>query len=340
MNILFDINHPVDINFFKESINRLKSEGHKVVISYRPRGKLERIINFELGEFNPIKIGKHYLSFFSKIKGQLYRDFLMYKFQKKEQIDISVCFGPTNAISSWINKIPYICFDDDFEYKIPFYHANLFSTKHVIPDFILFNNKKIVKYKGFKELAYLHPEYLDTSQQILDNYKIKNKKYVFIREIESNVSLNYKNAAINVIDIVKYIKDKNYDIVLSLEDNKLKDSLSSDCIVLEEPVEDIFAIIQHASFAISSGDTMAREASLLCTPCIYTGGRDMYVNKELIQIGAMYREVSFDDVCHRIDLLLDEDFNSAIKNKINYKILNEWDDTTKIILNNIREFIH
>jgi uncharacterized protein len=338
MNILFDLNHPVDVNFFKNTMLKLKEQNHNIVLIYRPRGKLQKIVDYELSEFNPIPIGKHYKTFFSKLFGQLYRDLLMFKFQRKHKIELSVCFGPTNAISSWFNRIPYLAFEDDLEYRIPFYHSNIFSTRHIMPDYIEFTNKKTWKYKGFKELAYLHPKRFKANLNSIKKLNLVKNKYVFIREI-SNVSLNYKEENKSIVDLVSYLANKGVQVVISLEDDAIKDKLRDMCLVLQEPVEDLSSILAYAQFAISSGDTMAREVCLLGTPCIYTGGREMVMNNELIQMEIMFKEDTVASIFKRIDLLMDDEVSSKLSNVISDKIKNEWADTTEVILEHISEFI-
>ena len=337
MNILFDINHPVDVNLFKNAINVIDQNDHKIILTYRPRGKLKKIIEYELKKYSPIRIGKHYRSFFKKIFGQLYRDFKMITFQKQHNIDLSVCFGPTNAIASCLNKIPYLDFEDDFEYKIPFYHANIFSTRHIMPAYIKVNKKNIYHYSGFKELAYLHPRYYKPNIKKLIEYDLKPDEYVFIREV-SNVSLNYKKTNNHIFQIVDRIKTKNIKILISLEDDSLRAKLSSDCIILKEPVDDIYSLMKYSRFTISAGDTMARESCLLGTPCIYTGGRDMAMNDALINMRCLFKDDDIGTILKRIDYLSDGNIKQRVEKEINQQIENEWQDTTEIILKHISDF--
>jgi len=336
MNILFDINHPVDVNFFKNAMLSLKNDGHNVSVIFRRRGKLEKILRYELSMFPITMIGGHKKGFLNKIVSQLSRDCKIVPYIKKNDIDLIVCFGATAAISSWYCKIPYLAFDDDFEYKIPFYHANWFSTKHIYPDMIEFSNRKTVKYHGFKELAYLHSKYLDVSDKILNEYLIKPNTYVFIREI-SNVSLNYQDNNSILKQIVNKLKEKGLTIVLSLEDKSIQRYYDDDCIVLEEPVTDIYSLMYYSLFAISSGDTVARETALLGIPTIYTGGRTMSVNNALIKAGAMFEVNDYCSVEELIDLLTIDKKNENRKN-IADLINNKWDDTTSVILNQINAF--
>ena len=44
----------------------------------------------------------------------------------------------------------------------------------------------------------------------------------------------------------------------------------------------------YSLLAVSSGDTVARETALLGVPTVYTGGRDMEINRPLIEEGALF----------------------------------------------------
>lgn len=337
MNILFDINHPVDVNFFKNAILILQKKGHNIYITFRGRGKLEKILRYELPEIPIVKFGEHAKGLLNKIISQLHRDYKIIPFIKKNEIDLVACFGPTAAISSWYCRKPYLAFDDDFEYKIPFYHANWFSTKHIYPDMIEYLNSKTVKYHGFKELAYLHPKYLNVSDKILETYSIKPNEYVFIREI-SNVSLNYQENNSILNQLIDTIKKQGLTLLLSLENKELHQFYTDKgCVILEEPVTDIYSLMYYALFAISSGDTVARETALLGVPTLYTGGRAMVVNEALVKAGSMFELTNV----AKIEQLITQitiDKKEAIRSNILNLVENKWDDTTEVILNQINAF--
>ncbi len=335
MNVLVDFNHPADVNFFKNAVKQLAAENHKVVLTYRHRGKLATILNFELGQFNPVCIGTHQKGFFRKVAGQLLRDLEFIQFQKKKKIDVSICLGPTNAIASTVNRIPYLAFEDDPEYKITFYHANLFATRHIMPDFIKVSKKNIFKYRGFKELAYLHPRYFQPDVKALDKYSLTPAEYVFIREIH-NVSLNYKSGSSILDEVIKKVSDCGFKILLSLENKEQKEKYKNNCTILEEPVTDIYSLIKYAKFTVTSGDTVARESSLLGTPAIYTGGRAMAVNDEFIDIGILSKLENLSDIFNRIDMLAKN--NLDLNKVIEHKIETEWDDVTQVIINHVKAF--
>jgi predicted glycosyltransferase len=337
MNILFDINHPVDVNFFKNAMLMLKGKGHNIHIIFRERGKLEKILRYELDQFPITMIGSHKSGFAKKISSQLHRDYKIISFIKKNKIDLIACFGPTAAISSWYCSKPYLAFDDDFEYKIPFYHANWFSTRHIYPDFIEFSNSRTFKYHGFKELAYLHHDYLNIKKNVLTEYSLLEDEYVFIREIAS-ISLNYKDGVSILSEIVDKIKKKGLKIVLSIEDKSIFNKFKNDCIILEEPVSDIYSLMYHSLFAISSGDTVARETALLGVPTIYTGGRAMVVNEALVAAGLMFESTNVKEIIAFMDTLTIDKKKKNRENSVNL-IDNKWENTTSVILKHISDFL-
>ncbi len=325
------------MNFFKNSMNILHQEGHKIYIIFRGRGKLEKILRYELGKFSITMIGTHKKGFIKKVTSQLLRDYKIIPFIKKNKIDLVVCFGATAAISTWYCHKPYLAFDDDFEYKIPFYHANWFSTKHIYPDTITFSNSKTVTYHGFKELAYLHPKYLKVSAEILKTYSVKPDEYVFIREI-SNVSLNYKDSNTILDQLIENIQEKGLTLLISLENKELHQFyIDKGCVVLEEPVVDIYSLMYYSLLTISSGDTVARETALLGIPTIYTGGREMVVNNDLVKAGSMFELTDVKKIEELIELITKEK-KQEIQSKVLNLVKNKWDDTTEIILSQINAF--
>ena len=198
-------------------------------------------------------------------------------------------------------------------------------------------SKKVITYRGYKELAYLHPNYFLNRNDELEKNDLQPDNYVFIREV-SKVSLNYKDKPTLDQRIINTILDKNLKIILSLE-NKLEiDAYKNDCIIINEPVKNIHSLIKNARFTISSGDTVARESCILGTPNIYIGGRDMRINKEFIDIGIMIKANNIEEIKKSIDQLSDIVYKNNFRKIISEKVSIKWEDPTQIILQKIYEF--
>jgi len=332
MKILIDILHPADINFFKNAINVLNKRGVDSTIIMRPRGKMIEILKSELPNMQFTPVGKYYTSTSGKLFGIATRNLNLILFLRKNNFDLCTSYGFFVAIASHFYKIPSVIFTDDYEYRISFHLFKYCGDYLVIPSCIPSSGNNIVRYKGFKELAYLHPNYFKPDRNVLKQYGIAPNNYVFIREV-SRASLNYKN--MQPMDLPEVIRSLNYsglDVVLSLEDKTRADSLKDKCIILEEPVEDIFSLMSFALFTISSGDSMARESCLVGTPAIYTGGRDMIVNKELIEKGCMFKVDDKQSLNGTITDIIEADIKKETVATIERAIKHEWMDTTKVIL--------
>ena len=60
---------------------------------------------------------------------------------------------------------------------------------------------------------------------------------------------------------------------------------------------------RYSALVITTGDTLAREASLLGVPVIYAGRRDMPINKELIKLGLIFKIDDISKIPNFIQLL-------------------------------------
>jgi len=334
MKIVFDIHHPADVNFFKNAINNMNDKNIEIKLTVRQRGKLVKILQKELPLISFKIIGKHQSGFFMKILIGIKRELDLLYYFNKEKFDVGVAFGPEICYVSKIVRKPSIVFGDDYEYKLTFYLSKFAATYFYIPDSIPSKGSNIYNFKGIKELAYLHPKYFKPNRSILENYNLKPNKYVFIREISTN-SLNYIKKSSNLHEIIEYFKQAGFQIVLSLENEALISRFEADCIILKEPVNDIYSLMSFAALMISSGDTMARESCLVGTPSIYTGGREMLVNNELIENECLFKCENISEIKHIIKYITDNDLKNKIKKKIDYKIKYQWDDITKVIVENI-----
>jgi len=337
MNILFDLVHPSDVNLFKNAISLLEKEGHIIHITIRERGKLYSIAKEELKNYKIDVIGKHENGFINKAFALLKREIDLFKYMRLNKINISVNQGFSNVISCRLLNIPFIIFEDDFEYKLAFYYAKFFSSRDIMPDFIPAKGKNVFKYHGFKELAYLHPDIFSPNTESFTDANISRYRYVFIREI-SNISLNYSNRISYLDEIVNFVNAAGLQIVLSLEDKSLSGRYANQCIVLKEPVHDIYSLMANALFCISSGDTMAREACLLGTPTIYTGGREMLMNKPLIAKGIMFKDDNLEMINNRLRIMVLDDNAREIRSEALKTIGEEWVNTTDVILKHILDF--
>jgi predicted glycosyltransferase len=321
MRILIDMVHPADVNFYKNSIKELLKKDNEIIVTYIMRGSLGNIINQEYKNFNVkiICIGKHYKQKITKGLGVFDRVFKLLKFMVGKKIDITTGFASFYiAIASRIMRINSVIFYDDYEYKQVYGLCKVFATKFIIPFSIKDRGKNVHRAYDYKELAYLGNRYFTPEKTSLKKYGLIPKKYVFVREVV-NYSLNYTHLKSNLSNILRAIEQMKLPVVLSLEDKSLIKDYNNKCIILEEPVVDIYSLIYFSKFVISSGDSVAREAALLGVPTLYTGKRDMAINNNLIKEGLLVASEKLSDI-------------HMIKKKVNK---HNYIDTTQVIVKNL-----
>ena len=215
MKVVVDIEHYPHLNFFKGAIFYLINRGIDVRIIVQPRGNLTSILEYEYGL--PYESFGHYQSsMFGKLLNLAIRDVKVLNYLRNSQCDVVTGMGlASSAPVAFVLKKPSVAFTDDIEQKSCYYLYKSFATHIVLPDCFHTRAKNMLKYKGFKELAYLHPNYFTPSQLILEEYNLTLKNYVFIREV-SNTSLNYLRLKEGLLsEVCTYLKDMGFDIVVS-----------------------------------------------------------------------------------------------------------------------------
>jgi predicted glycosyltransferase len=338
MEIVVDLLHPAHLNFFVNAIGELEKHNIGINIIYRTRGEIKAILEHDLPGKNFVEVGRHYKTLPGKLIALFHREYQILKYLKSQNFDLTL--GVAGFYIGFPAKLmakSSITFSDDWEYKTTFYLSKYSSDYLMIPKLIPANGQNILKYNGYKELAYLHPNYYKPKLRQLKEAGFTPGKFIFIRLV-SSVSLNYYNLTIgNLQDFFKAVKKEGYDIVVSTEESEQSSMYSDTCHILEPPVEDIHSWQANAALTVSFGDTIARESCLLGTPTIYLGGRDMAVNSELISMGCLIKATSAGKLLPTAQKCLEGDLKSRTRKMVKEALASDrWIDTTRVIVDTCR----
>ncbi len=330
MNIVIDIAHPAHVNFFKHTAKRLLSEGHNVNVICLDRGKLSKIVEKEFPGFHIEIIGKHKGSKYSVIiDANIKRFFQLLKYLRYLNVDIGLGVGSFNlgGVLKLLNR-PNIQFDDDPERGLNTILEKITATKLFFPP-IIESDGNISNFSALKEWAYLSPTYFTPDPTVLNDYGLKEKDYIFIREISTG-SLNYMNQKANIIASISKEFNKNIKVLISLENRKKLGYYPDNWILLKEPINNIHSILYNSKCVISSGDSMAREGSLLGVPSIYCGFRVMKANKILENKNILFH-LKPNEVVSFVDDIIND--NSFYQNQELFRLnlLKEWVDVNEFI---------
>lgn len=299
MNVLVDIGHTPQLNFYKSLILQLANEGNHVYVTVLKRGRLPKIAQHELGDVlnvTVVPIGRHRMNKFSAIiESNLLRVIKMLFWSIGKHIDVVLSNGVVAHIVGWMHRVLCFAFDDDpqvWDYKPKLFFCNQSSYCIYETDQPLSPKAKILKCT--KEWAYLAPKYFNPDVKALDKYGVQPKEYVFLREVSVG-TVNYAGQASGAILGIQDLIPKDKKVLFSLEEKDKRHLYPKDWILLQEPIEDIHSLIYYSAGLVSSGDSMAREAALLGVPAYYLGIRyDMPANAAAAKVANLQNQKTAD----------------------------------------------
>lgn len=337
MNIICDIGHPAQVNFFKHTVKKLVELGHKITIVCLIRGNLPKIIKKELGDCQVNYIGKHKgnkMSIIFEANIKKFFELLVFALQKKFDIGISVGSFNLGTVLKILGK-PNLQFDDDPERKVNVFLEKLTSTELYFPP-IIRSNSKVRTINALKEWAYLSPKYFTPELSELTRYNVRPHTYIFAREVSTR-SLNYNTQSPDIISTFSKELPRTCSVLLSLENKAAVHKYPSHWILLKEPLDDIHSLMYFSKMVISSGDSIGREGALLGVPSIYCGSRNMRANKIMIDKGMLFHIKPY-EVPDFVSKILKKEIPVEEQDMFRKRLLDEWDDVTEFIITQINKY--
>ena len=276
MRVLFDIGHPAHVHLFKNIINNLKKDGHVVKITARDKEvtlALLRAYGFEYESRGAI-----YHGIFNKAFGMLKIDWTLYQIAKKFNPDLLIgVHNPYVAHVGVLLKKSAIIFTDTENVKIASLVTYPFVQCIITPEYFKekIDPRKHVSINGFKETAYLHPDYFTPDPAVVKELGIlEGESYIILRFISWGASHDIglkgiRRGAEN--DIIKTLSQ--YGRIFITSEKPLSPDLEP--YRLQVPAEKIHSLLYYARLYIGEGGTMATEAAFLGTPAIHIeSGKD------------------------------------------------------------------
>ena len=341
MKILVDIGHPAHVHLFKNMIWNLEKDGHEVKITAREKEIVLYLL--DVYRFKYENLGKHHKKLFNKLVGLITRDYKLYKVAKKFKPDIFISHGSMYAahVAKLLGK-SHISLEDtensteQIRLYAPFTDVILTSTcfkKNL--------GKKQVRYNGYHELAYLHPNYFKPDPSVLNDLGLsKDDKFIILRFVSWNASHDIGDRGFtNLMNAVKSLEQ--HGLILITSEKRLPPELEKYKITVQP--EKIHYLLYFANLYIGESATMASESAMLGTPSIFVStSRRGYTDELESKYGLVY---NFSDPQKRQEHALEKAFelleNENIKReweKKRMKMLSEKMDVTKFMTEFIEEW--
>lgn len=291
MNILIEIGHPAHVHFFRNAIRIWKNQGHKLLIASRAKELTNYLLHaYGIDAVSISKAGRGGLGFF---KEMLSRDFKLWRLSRKFKPDIMTSIGGTwiSQVSKLINKPAVVFYDTEnatlsnaITYPLV---AALCTPKCYQRETRL--GIRHLRYPGYHELAYLHPNHFQPEQNILSAFHLNpSDRYFLVRFISWGAShdLHEKGMAVEEKKkLVEFLSGHGRVFITSESHLPLELQKYSSPI----PPEHIHNFMAHADMVIGESATMSSEAAVLGVPAIFISdtGRG-YTSEQQQEYGLVY----------------------------------------------------
>ncbi len=331
--ILFDIGHPADVHFFKNLIWEMEKRGHETLITARRKESTFQLLDYYNFEF--IDLGENKKGLLRKAIGLLQIDNNLRNISKEFKPDILTGFASPyiTHVAKLIRK-KSILFNDtehaSLNNRLSIPYSDYFVTPSSFRDDY---GEKHIRFDGYKELSYLHPNWFKDEKNVLKELDIKkNEKYFIIRLVSWQAShhVGYKGASKE--DILKLIKtlEERGKVFLSSE---YYDKDFEDYYIKVHPAK-VHTLMNHSTMYIGEGATMATEAAVLGKPSLFVSpliGKLGYVEEVEKKYGLLFSFGTIDDSLNKVKEILESDFTKEWNEKKN-RMLDEKIDVTKFMI--------
>ncbi|HOJ04255.1 MAG TPA: DUF354 domain-containing protein [Bacteroidota bacterium] len=268
MKVFVYLGHPAHYYLFKNVLSKLTSQGVEIVIACKHKDVLEELL---------LSSGYEYTNVYPKQRGRGKIGILVSMLEKDRNIFAIVrAVKPDVLIGTSVEithvgrllRIPSVVFNEDDYDVVPEFSwlAYPLATAIVAPQSCRMGrwNRKTTFYKGYHELAYLHPNVFRPDRSLASEYA-GNDPYALIRlsalGAYHDVSVRglTEKSCLELIAVLQ----SNVRVWISAE-IELPDSLKSYQIKL--PACRLHDVMAYASMYIGDSQTMACEAAVLGVP--------------------------------------------------------------------------
>ena len=268
MRCLFNIGHPAEVHLFKNLIHELENRGHECVVT-----TIDKEVSISLLENYGIEhfvVGRESSSILMKGVELLFIEYRLLMIAHRFKPDVLIG-GVGNAYVAHVGKLigkPSIIFDDTEHAKLQHFLTDPFATAICTPScYRLDLGSKQVRYDGYHELAYLHPNYFQPDPELKRSYGMLDDEHIIIiRLVSWGASHDVGHHGLK--NKIKLVEEMSlYGRVIITSEADLPPELMKYRIAV--PPEKLHDLLFHASLCIGEGATTASECAILGTHTLY-----------------------------------------------------------------------
>lgn len=313
---------------FKNLAHQLIQHGGKVLFTVRQKEFEIELLRCENLEYK--SLGRHHRNIIGKIWGLFKFDLQMLFTALRFKPDLFVSHGSIYAghISFLLRKKHLSVEDTGNMEQIMLYRpfTDVILTPDVLPQKL---GIKQIRYKGYHEIAYLHPNYFTPDIDIYNLLGLqKGEKYAIVRFVSWNATHDVGYNGISnkgKVQLIKKLSDEMRVFITS--ESELIPELQEYRFKIGP--EKLHHVLYYASIVVSEGATVASEAGVLGTPAIYINPIPISYCKDQEKYGLVFNISESVKLNFLVDKILSQDRNSFREKRD--KMLNDKVNVTQFL---------
>ncbi len=269
MRILIDMVHPADVHFFRNAVDIWRQRGHEVRIAAR-----EKDVTLELLDY----YGLDYECITKRTGGALgllveliQRNWRLLRIAREFRPDVLLSFGsPCAAHVGFLSRRPSIVFHDSETACLQNLVGYPFATVVCTPECYLRSiGRKHVRFAGYKELAYLHPNHFTPDRTVLEPVGLSaDERFFLVRFVSWQASHDWAEHGLSLDEKQRLISLlAGYGRPLISAEGPIPDSLQEYRLNIQPAL--IHHVMAFAELVVGESATMAAESAVLGVPAIY-----------------------------------------------------------------------
>ena len=289
MRILIDINHPAHVHYFRNFSRIMTSKGHDILFVSRNKEMEHSLLN--LYGLKYISRGRGRSGRIGKFLYLIYADYKLLRIARAFKADLFLNFlhPYPSQVAKLLGKVSLVFSDTE--------HASLhhrltvpFATKIFTPACYRIDlGEKQIRFNGYMELAYLHPNYFTPNPDVLQLLNIKDgDSYVIMRFVSWAAAHDFGHSGLSLENKIKAIQSiSQFARVFITSEGHLPADLEQYRVKI--PFNKMHDAIYFSNLLFGESATMASEAAVLGTPSIFidNDGRG-YTDEEERKYGMVY----------------------------------------------------
>lgn len=268
MRVVVDVNHPAHVHLFKNFIWEMEKKGHDILVTASRKDVSIKLL--DIYGIDHIYLGSYGHALINKIVNIPVLDLKMYNAVKQFKPDIFIGMSSIRvAHISRVMGIPSIALQDT---EPGFYQGKIlfapFTDAILTPScFRKHYGKNQIRYNGYHELAYLHPNYFKPNLAVLEELGLRESDTFFILRFVGWGSPHEvgHHGIRNKINLVHELE--KYGHVLITSEVQLPAELERYRIKVSP--EKLHDLLYYATLYVGEGGTTASEAATLGTHAIH-----------------------------------------------------------------------